>query len=180
MEQVRVQYAIIAGIAFLAACAWMYALPGAYSLVPVFGIRMLMYVCAIVTYIASFIVHLEGYVYLGQRMESNALLISARSIMGCLVFFMLALLASIFSDIEHEEAVDFLNGIVGISVALLAVPSLVFAISLGKMYKRFGPLALICALLTPIMILTMWRPWAAALVVALSVYFLSRVSNTRF
>jgi hypothetical protein len=178
MDLAELRYSVIAGLVFVASCVVILAVPLMYSITGVYAIRLFGLVSTLALFGYSLIIHFEGYVYVGKKSDSKALVISARLIMGGLALFFLAVIASVLvstvgdlSEVQYKE-VQYANGFVGLSLALLIIPGLIFAFSVLRRFKRLGPLSIAAAILLPTAIVSMWHPWPAALVAAASTVFL--------
>jgi len=170
--------AMVAGGCFIAVCIFMLTIPSINKAAEIFTIRLVALVVPLALFAAALIAHFQGYVHLGRQYGSVLLTRSSQLIMTGLAFFELAVIISIFAAIAHAELeVQLANAAIGLFVAFLLIPAVLFAVAIVRMYKEFGISTIAAACIVPVAILSMWQPWPAALVVGASVYLFYRISS---
>jgi len=167
------------GICFIATCVFILVIPTINAATSSFAIRFPVLVIPLALFAATLTAHMQGYVQLGRKLGSMLLIRSTQALMFALPVFMLSVIWSICANIWFSDTAKFADAIIGLLVSLSLIPAILFAIAIMKTYKRFGILTIAIAAIMPTAVATMWRPWPIALLVALSAYFLFRISSRK-
>ncbi len=167
---------MVAGLCCIATCVFILVISAAYTLTTSFTVQLLMLVVALVLYIATLVAHIQGYVYLGKKCNSVFLIRSAQLVIGGLVFFGIAYIAWILAVLAFGEYEPLAIAVLGLSVILLLVPALLFAVAILRMYRLWGITTIASAALVPAAVFIV-QPWPTALVVAISTYFFYRATK---
>jgi hypothetical protein len=137
-----------------------------------FGFKVAWFVLVVILNICALAMHVRGYQYLGTKVGSAPLNLSAR-VVSILIFLFGAAMAASSVPTNNVALGHLINMLVGITLLLFIAVACVFAVVLIRQYKRLGIIAVLSTgfLLFP---LFFWSPWPTIILLMPSTYLLFR------
>lgn len=149
------------GIGLVATCVFFLALRPLSEILG-YPLGLVVLELALCVLFATFLGHIWGYVYLGNKLNSRFLKVSAQTLM---VVFLLYGILVIYDTFMLSQRLDtsFMNALIWLSLMLYIIPAIAFSIAVIRLYKIFGVVAIVSAFLILIP-LFVWNTWLLALI----------------